>query len=334
MIVFPKTVDEAMALAVELGGSYRAGGTDLQERRQHLAVLGQHTLAPIVDLRDVPGLDSVACDDRGAWIGAMTTLADLAAHRVLRERWPGVAEACEALANPQIRAVASIGGNLMQAPRCWYYRHPDYQCLRKGGTSCFAREGDHLFHVCFDTAPCVAPHPSTVALALVAYEAEVELIQPATPEPTRAPIQAVLGADAVAEHAIITTIRLGAPVANERSAYVRASNRAHAEWALAEVTVRLVLDQSGAIVFVRVAAGGVAPTPLRLSAVEDALVGVVPEPLALAKAAALARADAKPLAMTGYKLELLEGAVLEALERALQTSPSPSAITTPSQDGA
>lgn len=340
MIVFPKTVDEAMAHCVELGGAYRAGGTDLQERRQHLAVLGQQALAPIVDLRDVPGLNSVACDHQGAWIGALTTLADLAAHSVIRERWPGVAEACGALANPQIRAVASLGGNLMQAPRCWYYRHPDYQCLRKGGSTCFAREGDHLFHVCFDTAPCVAPHASTAAMALLAYEAEVELIEPGStptqPGLSRVPIQTVLGMNRLPEHALITTVRLGAPVPRERSAYVRASNRAYAEWALAEVTVRLVLGDDGVIEFIRVAAGGVAPTPLRLDEVEDALIGVAPTPQLLAKAAGLAKAGASPLPMTDYKLELLEGAVRTALEQALERSPTPASIMsiTHTQDGA
>lgn len=339
MIVIPKTVDEAMAQALALGGEYRAGGTDLQERRQHLAVLGQQALPPIVDLRDVPGLDSVACDHQGARLGALTTLANIAAHAVLRERWPGVAEACRALANPQIRAVASLGGNLMQAPRCWYYRHPDYQCLRKGGEACFAREGDHLFHVCFDASPCVAPHASTVAMALVAYEAEVEWVEPGSkgePRRTRAPIQAVLGLAALPAHALITAVHLGAPVMNERSAYIRASNRAYAEWALAEVTARLVVDAAGMIEFIRVAAGGVAPTPLRLHEVEAALLGVAPEPALLARAAALASAGARPLPMTGYKLALLEGAVLEALERALEGSPTPASIApdTATKDGA
>jgi xanthine dehydrogenase YagS FAD-binding subunit len=326
-----------MTQAIALGGEYRAGGTDLQERRQHLAIHGQQALAPIVDLRDVAGLDAVVCDHQGAWIGAGTTLADIAAHAVIRERWPGVSEAVGALATPQIRAVASLGGNLMQAPRCWYYRHPDYQCLRKGGTTCFARAGDHLFHVCFDASPCVAPHASTVAMALVAYEAQVELSEPtATPDdqpgPTRAPIQAVLGMDSLPAHALITGVRLGAPVMSERSAYVRASNRAYAEWALAEVSVRIVLGDDGMIEFIRVAAGGVAPTPLRLHEVEDALLAVAPKPAVLAKAAALASAGATPLPMTGYKLELLEGAVLEALERALRRSPTPASID--HEDGA
>jgi xanthine dehydrogenase YagS FAD-binding subunit len=317
VIRFPKTVDEAVTAAAEQGGVYRAGGTDLQDRRAHLAVLGK-PLPPVVDLRDVPGLDSIASDDNGAWIGALTTLTTIAEHPALRERWPGVAEACGALAHPQIRAVATLAGNLMQGPRCWYYRHPDYQCLRKGGSTCFAREGDHLWHVCFDQAPCAAPHPSTAALALLAYEAEVEFLLPGVVEPQRQPIEKILGIDALPEGALITAVRLGPPLAGERTAYVRASNRAYAEWALVEVSVRLQLGEAGEITFARVTAGAVAPTPLRLTAVEAALQAKPPTPETLAAAAKLARDNAKPLPMTGYKLDLLEGSVLEALERALE----------------
>lgn len=335
-ISFPKTIDQAVTDAVAHGGEYRAGGTDLQDRRAHLAVHGQ-PLAPLVDLRDVSGLDVVACDHQSAWIGSLTTLATIAAHPVLRERWPGIAEACGALANPQIRAVASLAGNLMQGPRCWYYRHPDYACLRKGGSTCFAREGDHLWHVCFDDSPCAAPHPSTAALALLAYEAEVEFLLPGSgspgeaklAEPQRVPIETILELDGLPEAALLTAVRLGPPISSERTAYVRASNRAFAEWALVEVSVRLVLAVSGEITFVRVTAGAVAPTPLRLREVEAALLGMLPDPDKLAAAAKLARNHANPLPMTGYKLDLLEGSVLEGLERALERSPTPAAIVDP-----
>lgn len=320
MIGFPKTVDEAMAMAVELDGEYRAGGTDLQERRQHLPIHGQRS--PIVDLRDVPGLDSVASDSSGAWIGGLITLAALAEHPAIRGLWPGVAEAAKALANPQIRAISSLAGNLMQAPRCWYYRHPDYECLRKGGSTCYAREGDHLWHVCFDESPCAAPHASTVAMALMAYDAEVEYVVPGEAAPKRVAIVEVLGMGGIGQGALITTVRLGPPVHREQTAYVRASNRAYAEWALAEVSVRLVLASDGTLELVRVAAGAVASTPLRLTKVEAALQGHAPEPELLARAAKLAREGAKPLPMTGYKLDLLEGCVLEALERALARPPA------------
>jgi xanthine dehydrogenase YagS FAD-binding subunit len=163
-------------------------------------------------------------------------------------------------------------------------------------------------------------------MALMAYEAQLEYVVPSEPEPRRVPVLDVLGIDGLPEGGLITSVRLGAPLARERTAYVRASNRAYAEWALAEVTVRLVLGDDGHIEFVRIAAGGVAPTPRRLLEVEAALHGQKPEPETLARAATLAREGAKPLPMTGYKLDLLEGCVLEALERALQSSSTPAAV--------
>lgn len=327
MIVFPNSADEALAAALTSNGEYRAGGTDLQDRRHHLPVAQR---LPLVDLRDVAGLDTITCDHQRATIGALTTLANIADHPLLRERWPGIAQACGALANPQIRAVATLAGNLLQGPRCWYYRHPDYACLRKGGSTCFAREGDHLWHVCFDRSACAAPHPSTAALALLAYDAEVELLDPGAPEPVRVPIARVLhheGADALPSHALITAVHLASPLHAERTAYVRASNRAFAEWALVEVSVRLKVAPSGEIEFVRVTAGGVAPTPLRLDAVEQALLGGPADEQAFASAARLACEGSKSLPMTTYKLELLDAAVHEALTRALDSSPTPAAIT-------
>ncbi len=312
MIHLPTTIDEALSLTGEL----RAGGTDLQDRR-HLPVFR----GPVIDLRDLDGLAGIGSDATQAWIGGKTTLQTIADHPGLATRWPGIADACGALANPQIRAVATIAGNLMQKPRCWYYRHPEYDCLRKGGDTCFARGGDHLFHVAFDTEPCAAPHASTVGMALIAYEAEVEYVAPGIAGPQRVGVLEVLREGGLPEGGLITAVKLGAPVPEERSAYVRASNRSRAEWALVEVTVRLVIDQ-GTISFARVAAGAVAPTPLRLTKVEAALVGKQAEPAVFEEAAALASEGAKPLPQTAYKLDLLRACVLEALERALEREPA------------
>ena len=333
MIVFVKTVEEAARRLAELDGELWAGGTDLHERREHLGAAER--ARPLVDLRDVPGLDGIASAGDGAWIGARATLREVAEHAELRAGWPGVSEAAGALANPQIRAVGTVGGNLMQAPRCWYYRHPEYRCLRRGGSTCFAREGDHLLHVCFDRAPCAAPHPSTLGMALLAYEAEVEFVAaeadgPAGP-PQRRGVAEVLALGGLPAAAVISAVRLGPPRAGERSAYVRASNRALAEWALVEVTVRLTLDGAGRVSFARVAAGAVAPTPLRLEGVEAALLGRPVDGESLVAAAGRATEGARALPDTRYKFELLEGAVLTALEQAVAEpsatrEPLPSAI--------
>ena len=329
MIRFPTSIPDALAAAIELDGDYRAAGSDLQERRRHLPILAERR--PLIELRDVPGLVGITTDASGAQvgarIGASTTLAAIAEHPALRGLWPGVAEACGVLATPQIRAIGTLAGNLMQGPRCWYYRHPDYTCLRKGGDTCYSRKGDHSWHVCFDYAPCAAPHPSTAAMALLAYAAEVELATADSPEPVRRSLAEVVEPDGLEAHELITAVLLGPPLPREQTAYVRIRHREHAEWALIEAMARLVLADDGTLASVVVVAGAIASTPLRLTKVEAELLGHKPEPARLAAAAVRSGEGASPLTMTEYKLPLLEVCVLEALEQALARPMTPAAIT-------
>ncbi|WP_461320452.1 FAD binding domain-containing protein [Bradyrhizobium elkanii] len=145
---------------------FRAAGTDLSERRRSGLSCGA-----IIDL----GPDTIGVvwnADGSARIGALTTIAAIASDPRLAEAYPGIAAAAQGLATPQIRHMATLGGNLAQRSRCWYFRNPQIACLKKGGADCPARSGNHLYHVTFDLGPCVAPHPSTMAMALLAYDAK------------------------------------------------------------------------------------------------------------------------------------------------------------------
>ena len=306
----------------------RAGGTDLTERRRSGVSSG-----PVADIERRPDLYRVEWRaDGGVTIGALTTIARLAEDPRLGAAYPGLAAAAGGLATPQIRRVGTLGGNLLQHTRCWYYRHPAASCLKKGGTACPARTGNHLYGVLFDLGPCVAPHPSTLGAALLAYDAVVT-----TDARDAAPVADVFGdgSDGTRDHQLapgelLTAVRLPAPAAGERAAYFRAISRAYAEWPLAEAVCRLVLSGSGdggdgdggghsgsaVITLAAVAVGGVAPVPLRLPAVERALVGRPLSPATLAAASALAADGASALPMTGYKAALLVGTVRETLERA------------------
>ena len=149
---------------------FRAGGTDLSERRRSGVSSGA-----IVDIDSAMAPSGVqAAPGGGLRIGALTSVAALASDPDVARDYPGLAAAAAGLATPQIRRVATLGGNLAQRNRCWYFRNPDIACLKKGGEGCPAREGNGLYSVVFDTGPCVAPHPSTLATALVAYDAVVE----------------------------------------------------------------------------------------------------------------------------------------------------------------
>jgi len=288
---------------------FRAAGTDLSERRRSGVSKG-----PVIDLV-LPGDDGIIWGaDGAATIGAFATIETIAADKRIKDAYPGIAATALGLATPQIRHLATIGGNLAQRSRCWYFRNPHIACLKKGGSDCPARGGNHLYSVAFDLGPCVAPHPSSMAAALLAYDAVVS-----TDRRQKLSIGELLGdgSDGRADHALqagesIRSIALPAPLPGERAHYKRAISRSYAEWPLVEVCARAVIAD-GAFKSVRIAAGGIAARPLRLKASEAMLEGRLPTEATIANAAKLATDGAKPLPMTGYKLELLNGLVRDLL---------------------
>jgi xanthine dehydrogenase YagS FAD-binding subunit len=290
---------------------FRAAGTDLSERRRSGISRG-----PLIDIASAEDTGIAWGAEGAATIGAFTTIATIAADARIAKTYPGLAAAADGLATPQIRHLATLGGNLAQRSRCWYFRNPHIDCLKKGGSECPARDGNHLYGVAFDLGPCVAPHPSTMAAALSAYEATI-----VTDRRSGLSIASLLGdgSNGKADHLllsgeIIQRIVLKIPLAGERAAYKRAISRSYAEWPLVEVCARAVIAD-GVFQFVRIAAGGIAPVPLRLLALEAALHGKPATPATIAAAASKAAAGAKPLPMTGYKLDLLSGLVRDLLER-------------------
>ena len=291
---------------------FRAAGTDLSERRRSGVSKG-----PLIDLAAAPDTIGVTWGaDGAATIGALTSIAAIASDPRIAAAYPGIAASASGLATPQVRHLATLGGNLAQRSRCWYFRDPHIACLKKGGSDCPARTGNHLYSVAFDLGPCVAPHPSTMAAALLAYDARIVTSQ-------RSPISIdeLLGdgSSGTSDHALapgemIRSVELPTPLPGERALYKRAISRSHAEWPLAEVCARAVVT-SGTFQFVRIAAGGVAPVPLRLAACEAALQGKPASAAVIAEAARQASSGAKSLPMTGYKLDLLEGVVHDLLQR-------------------
>lgn len=314
MIEFPNT-REAL-LQIGAARSVRAGGTDLQDRR-HLGLAS----GPLVDLRDVPELETITVQAGVLQLGCRVRLASVASAAEVSQQWPVIATAAGALATPQIRNVATLGGNLLQSMRCWYFRRPGARCFQAGGNSCEARTGDHSQHACIDLGPCIAPHPSTMAVALLAHDAELELAGAASGEAW--PIAALYGdgADPSRAHRlppgnVLLTVKVPAPLPNERSGFQRTSSRARGDWPLAEAVVRVVVTD-GAIRFVRVAVGGVANVPLRLAAVEQRLLAQRPSEALLQDAAGLAGEGTRSPPGAAHKLQILRATVLTALERAL-----------------
>jgi xanthine dehydrogenase YagS FAD-binding subunit len=304
----------AATMSAQAAPEFRAAGTDLSERRRSGVSKG-----PLIDIAAGGDTSITRAADGAATIGAFTTIATIADDARIKDAYPGVSAAAQGLATPQIRHLATLGGNLAQRSRCWYFRKQHIDCLKKDGSDCPARSGNHLYGVAFDLGPCVAPHPSTMAAALLAYEAKI-----VTDRRSGLSIRELLGdgTNGRADHALgpgemIKQIVLGVPLAGERALYKRAISRTYAEWPLVELCAR-ALVANGIFKFVRLGAGGIAPVPLRLQASEAALERKPANAAAIAEAARLATVGAKPLPMTGYKLDLLSGLVRDLLEQLAQ----------------
>ena len=306
MISFPTSFDD---LSVPPGAVVRAGGTDLQER------LRSHNAQPdLVDLTGIVGFAGIADGPSGTRVGAGTRLATVA--RDLAGRYPALAVTAGSLATPQVRAQGTIGGNLTQRTRCWYYRHPEIDCLKSGGDDCPARTGRHLYGVVFDRSACVHPHPSSVAMALLTYDATVVLA-----DGTVLSVGDLLGdgTDPTRDHllgdgAVIAAVELPEPWPDERGAYFRSISRFEAEWPLVECVVRARFE-GDRVAECGIGLGGVATVPLRMGRAEGMLTGGTLDDATIAAVADSCTDGANPLPETGYKVDLVAATVQETLER-------------------
>jgi xanthine dehydrogenase YagS FAD-binding subunit len=317
----PTALGEALA---QLGPNAlaKAGGVELMDLMKE----GLVEPARLVSLRRVPGLDRV--QDRaaeGVRVGPLVTLAALADHAVVRARFRALADSAAHAATPQIRNMATVGGNLLQRPRCWYFRSEAFHCRRKGGTHCFAQQGENAYHAVFAHTECCAVHPSSLATALVALGASVELTGPkgvrvVALEQLFVPAETVTVRDTVrADDELITDVIVPALASGATSAYGKQAEKESYDWPLVEVAV--VLERSGdTCTRASVALGAVAPVPWRARGAEAALVGRTIDPTSAGDAGRAALDGAAPLRDNGYKLPLIDVAVRRAVLAAVEAS--------------
>lgn len=313
----PHTEARSIEEATAASGEFRAGGTDLQERLQiGIARDG------IVDISDIPDLGRIDFTDAGCTIGALVSVESVGASIELQRRYPALVLPAQTLATPQIRHQATMGGVLCQRTRCWYYRHPDLACPKKGDDcACPARVGNNRYGVAFDLGPCAYPHPSSMGLALLTYDAAVSVSGPVGDRRIRIAELYGNGGDVTRDHTLgrgelLTHIHLPPPREGERAFYLRQMSREWAEWPLVEVVVRIVVERD-VVSDVRVGVGAVANIPLRLRDVEAELIGKAATNENLRYAASRAGAHANPSAQTAYKVPMVVACVLTALEGAL-----------------
>ncbi|MEU7043278.1 xanthine dehydrogenase family protein subunit M [Streptomyces varsoviensis] len=315
--VRPSDVDTAIAaVAADPAGSYLGGGTNLVD----LMKLGVAAPGLLVDVSGLPLTEVTPTPEGGLSVGANVRNSDLAAHPLVRARYPALSQALLAGASGQLRNAATTGGNLLQRTRCLYFQDVGKPCnKREPGTGCPAREGVHRdLAVLGHSAHCVATHPSDMAVALAALDAVVRLRGPDESERTvpvtdfhRLPGDSP-ERDTVIEHGeLITAVELPAP-APGRSAYRKARDRA--SYAFALVSVAAALDvRGGAVRSARLAFGGLAHKPWRARAAEEALVGAEATEESFGRAADAELSAAEPLRDNAFKVELARNLAVRVL---------------------
>ncbi len=319
-LAYSAVVDASAAIArtrAEGDLTYIAGGTDV------LQLMQEGVLRPR-ELLDINGLSMARISQQvdGVRIGALCRLNDVADDPLIRDKFAVLAEALAQTASPQVRNMATIGGNLLQRTRCPYFRDVVTPCnKRQLGTGCSALEGQNRLHAILGaSAHCIAVHPSDLAVALLALDAEV-LVQRHGGERT-IPLERFYRLPGDTPHIetdlepgdLITGVWIPIEAAGRRSHYFKVRDRASFEWALASCAVSIGLDDTSVLV-ARIAVGGVATKPWRLHQVEEALVGRPLDSATISHAAQLATRGAQIRTHNAYKVPLLQATVARALER-------------------
>ena len=314
-----KTISEAIG-SLSNSAIVKAGGIDVIDRLKE----GLESPKQIVNIRNIKGLD-YAREDKAAGVlrlGPLVTLDQLDKNPIVRQKFTALADAAGKAATPQIRNVATLGGNLLQRPRCWYFRNELFNCRKKGGTRCFAQDGENEYHAIFDNRTCAIVHPSATATALVAFGAKIELTgakgkrEILLEEFFVHPDQDVMRENSIGPDELITEVRVPLPKADVKSAYIKQGEKESFDWPIADVAV--VLDCAGKnCAKASIVLGAAAPVPYRAKKAEAALQGKIINEATARNAAKVALEDATPLAENGYKIPVFETIIRRTILKAV-----------------
>ncbi|MDM7994471.1 MAG: xanthine dehydrogenase family protein subunit M [Acidobacteriota bacterium] len=305
---------EAVKALSARGAWLHAGGTDLLGcARSEL-----FPVEKVVSISSLKQLNGISTLPNGTLkIGALTSLADIAANAVVVEKFSALAQAAESVGSPQLRRQGTVGGNLCQKPRCWYYR-TDIQCLKKGGSKCYAMAGENQYHAILGGGPCFFVHPSDVAVALAALQAQLSITGPSGSKTVKiadffiSPKTDIGKENALLPGEIVTEARIPSPAAGTRSVYRKITTRGSWDFALVSVAA-VVQFESGTVRSARIVLGGVGPYPWRAEAAEKILIGKKLDAAQAAAAAEVSATGAFPLRHNAYKVDMVQGAVEESL---------------------
>jgi xanthine dehydrogenase YagS FAD-binding subunit len=306
--------DAVAALSADRGRVLpMAGGMDL------LGLLKDYIVSPerVVNQKNLDATN--AASDNGQRIGAPVNLVELPEHAAARRLFPALVASAEEVGTPQIRNMGTVGGNIMQRPRCWYFRNEEFNCLKKGGSRCFAVEGENQYHAIFGDGPCHIVHPSSLAVPVIAYGGRFRVVGPNGAREIDAgeffqlPNVNLYGETVLQPNELLTHVILPPP--GQKSAVYEVRFKQAHDWPLALAAVNLTMDGS-TVRGARIVLGAVAPVPWRVQAAERALVGKTLTEASAADAAAIAVAGAKPLSGNAYKIQIAKTAVKRALLKA------------------
>ena len=313
--VDPTNEKEAVA-ALKAGGVAMpiAGGQDLLARMKDYI----HQPDRVVNVKNALESSITSTSDGGLKIGAATKIIDLAENHDVASKYPAVVAAAGEIGTPQIRNAGTVGGNINQRPRCWYFRNEEFVCFKKGGNRCFAPTGENQYHAIFGNGPSHIVHPSNLAVPFVAYGARFRVVGPSgareipaseyftMPTPQNVQKENVLADDELLTHVILP------PPGNVKSGFYEVRYKESHDWPLAFAAV--VLKTSGnTVMSARVVLGAVAPVPWRSQDAERALMGKPLNESTAADAAAAAVHGAEPLSRNGYKVQIAKTAVKRAI---------------------
>jgi xanthine dehydrogenase YagS FAD-binding subunit len=312
----PKSLEQAVALLQRYGTKARviAGGTDLLGTMKD-RILPEYPEA-LVNLKAIAGLESITVNNGIIRIGALARLEDVAHSPVIRELLPALAQAAVKAASPHLRAMGTLGGNLCQDVRCWYYRHPDnrFPCLRKGGEKCYAIEGDNRYHSIFGGSVeqgCYAVHPSDTAPALVVLQAEVKTTKRTLPVEGLFAV-GVRTTTILDPDEILTQIRVPVPENGSASAFLKFALRKAIDFPIVNCAASLG-GSNAKISAARICLNAVSVKPLRRVGAEEAIKGKPLTEENIEAAAEAAVASVRPMTRNKYMVPIARTLVKRTL---------------------
>ena len=320
-LIHPATIKEATRLLAQGGGldaiRPMGGGQDL------LSTMKDYILSPatVVDLKRIPDLNKITVEAKGIHLGALVTITEVEEHPAIRASYPVLAEAAQSIATIQIRNAGTVGGNLCQRPRCWYYRNERIVCLKKGGTKCYAApdSAENKYNAILGGGPSYIVHPSDLAPALLCLNAVLTIAGPGG-KTRQMPLTEfftlpgegdITHENVLKPGELVTSVFVPASAMAARSTYLKFREKNSLDWALSSVAMAVETD-GNIVKSVRVVLGGVAPIPWHARAAEAALVGKPLDDETIRAAALAATEGAEPLAQNGYKVPLTQTMVRRA----------------------